>query len=299
MSKNYLIFRTDRIGDYLLTNILIRSIKRCNPISNIDVIASDKNFSYIKSFIDINNVYLFKRSLIQRLNLILNLRKINYDYIIIHDRKFRSKLISFFLKKKRIIQINKNFVSYIDEIKFILENLNFNFYEDDLNSLKYSKRNILSKKNIYTNYINFHFDEKWIYKYYIKSYKNIEPNLEELANFLDNITIKSNKKLIITTGNIPLEILTHLKNIKFNENIIFIDKINFFDLELITSRSDLLISCHGALSHVAAAYNIKQFDIIEASKSSFYHKWTKHFRNYNVIYRKDFSQLSLEILDKL
>ena len=53
------------------------------------------------------------------------------------------------------------------------------------------------------------------------------------------------------------------------------------------------------LSHVAAAYNIKQLDIIEETKSSFYHKWTKHFRNYNPIYRKSFSRLSLEILDKL
>ena len=72
------------------------------------------------------------------------------------------------------------------------------------------------------------------------------------------------------------------------KNIIFIDQINFLDLELITSRSDLLIGCHGALSHVAAAYNIKQLDIIEETKSSFYHKWTKHFRNYNPIYRKKF-----------
>lgn len=299
MSKSYLIFRTDRIGDYLLTNILIRSIKRCNPISNIDIIASDKNFSYIKSFIDINNVYLFKRSFIHRFNLILNLRKFKYDHIIIHDRKFRSKLISFFLKKKNIIQTNKNFNSYIDDIKLILDKLNLNFNEDDLNSLINSKKNNLPKKNLYSNYINFHFDEKWIYKYYIKSYTNIEPNLEELGQFLENITNKSKKKLIITTGNIPLEILIRLKNIKLNKNIIFIDQINFIDLELITSRSDLLIGCHGALSHVAAAYNIKQLDIIEASKSSFYHKWTKHFRNYNVIYRKDFSQLSLEILDKL
>ena len=140
MSKNYLIFRTDRIGDYLLTNILIRSIKRCNPISNIDIIASDKNFSYIKSFIDINNVYLFKRNFIHRLNLILNLRKIKYDHIIIHDRKFRSKLISFFLKKKNIIQTNKNFNSYIDDIKLILDKLNLNFNEDDLNSLINSKK---------------------------------------------------------------------------------------------------------------------------------------------------------------
>ena len=86
-----------------------------------------------------------------------------------------------------------------------------------------------------------------------------------VRSVFENITNKS-KKLIITTGNIPLEILNRLKNIKLNKNIIFIDQINFLDLELITSRSDLLIGCHGALSHVAAAYNIKQLDIIEERK---------------------------------
>ena len=121
------------------------------------------------------------------------------------------------MKKKNIIQNNKNFNSYIDDIKLILDKLNLNFNEDDLNSLINSKKNNLPKKNLYSNYINFHFDEKWIYKYYIKSYTNIEPNLEELGH-LENITNKS-KKLIITTGNIPLEILNRLKNIKLNKTL--------------------------------------------------------------------------------
>ena len=37
--KKYLIFRTDRIGDFLLTAILINSIKRNNPNSYIVVVA--------------------------------------------------------------------------------------------------------------------------------------------------------------------------------------------------------------------------------------------------------------------
>ena len=46
MSK-YLIFRTDRIGDFLLTAILINSIKRNNPQSYIIVVASENNYDYI------------------------------------------------------------------------------------------------------------------------------------------------------------------------------------------------------------------------------------------------------------
>ena len=44
MSK-YLIFRTDKIGDFLLTAILIKSIKRNDPKSKIIVII---DFNMIK-----------------------------------------------------------------------------------------------------------------------------------------------------------------------------------------------------------------------------------------------------------
>ena len=47
------------------------------------------------------------------------------------------------------------------------------------------------------------------------------------------------------------------------------------ELEKVTSRSKILISCHGAISHIAAALNIKQIDIID--KSYNYNRWTNHF----------------------
>ena len=48
--KKYLIFRTDRVGDFLLTLSLIKLIKSNDPQSTITVIASKKNFKYIESF---------------------------------------------------------------------------------------------------------------------------------------------------------------------------------------------------------------------------------------------------------
>ena len=59
--KKYLIFRTDRIGDFLLTAILINSIKRNNPNSYIVVVASESNFDYIKTFKNIDEVFLLKK----------------------------------------------------------------------------------------------------------------------------------------------------------------------------------------------------------------------------------------------
>ena len=52
--NKYLFFRTDRIGDFLLSAVLLRSIKRNDKSSHITIVASEKNYDYIKniSFID-------------------------------------------------------------------------------------------------------------------------------------------------------------------------------------------------------------------------------------------------------
>ena len=50
INKKYLFIRTDRIGDFLLSAILIKSIKRSDKGSIITVIASEKNYNYIKKF---------------------------------------------------------------------------------------------------------------------------------------------------------------------------------------------------------------------------------------------------------
>ena len=56
--NQYLIFRTDRIGDFLLTIILVNSIKRNDPNSHISVVSSTKNHHFIKSFKNVDEVML-------------------------------------------------------------------------------------------------------------------------------------------------------------------------------------------------------------------------------------------------
>ena len=94
--NKYLIFRTDRIGDFLITAILVNSIKRNNPNAIIHVVSSIKNYDYIKSFNFIDEVFLFKKGLVDRIKLINNLKKKKYQNIIIHDKKKDLKLLLFF-----------------------------------------------------------------------------------------------------------------------------------------------------------------------------------------------------------
>ena len=296
--NKYLIFRTDRIGDFLILAILIKSIRRNDPDSFINVVASEKNYNYIKSFKIVDKVTLLAKGILSKLKLIYFLRKEKYNTIIIHDRKQRSILISLFLKTNLKIVSSANLnISYFSDIKKILNHLNFSFDIADLNTL--NNRTYVGLENLENNYILFHFDEKWIHKEYISNYINIEPSEKELVSFFNLIVNKTNKKLVVTTGLNSPQILNKIFRDKFNAKINFFNNLNFLEIESIIDKSDLLISCHGAVSHVATAKNIKQIDIIDESKTNFYKKWTDHFRNYSFIYRKNFNDLSKEIINLL
>ena len=298
MVNKYLIFRTDRIGDFLITAILIKSIKRNDPNSYVQIISSEKNYTYIKSFKMVDEVILLNKGLINKLKLIKKLKKSFYKTVIVHDSKKRSKMISFFLNKDLLIIPNINqSLSYLDNIKKILKILNFTFDDLDLNTLNERDKIIKDDIKFINNYLVFHFDEKWIYDQYISKYINIEPTYNEFFSLLNSIISKTNKIVVVTTGLYAPEILNKMKNDKPNPKIIFFDNTNFFDIENIIQKSDCLISCHGAVSHVAAAMNIKQIDIID--KSYNYSKWTEHFRNYTSLNRKSFNVLSNDIIKLL
>ena len=296
--NKYLIFRTDKIGDFLISAILIKSIRRNDPDSFINVVASEKNYNYIKSFKIVDKVTLLTNGILSKLKLIYFLRKEKYNTIIIHDRKQRSILISLFLKTNLKIVSNANLnISYFSDIKKILNHLNFSFDKADLNTL--NNRTYVGLENLENNYILFHFDEKWIHKEYISNYINIEPSEKQLVSFFNLLVNKTNKKLVVTTGLNSPQILNKIFRDKFNSKINYFNNLNFLEIESIIDKSDLLISCHGAVSHLATAKNIKQIDIIDESKTNFYKKWTDHFRNYSFIYRKNFSDLSKEIINLL
>ena len=154
--NKYLIFRTDKIGDFLITAILIKSIKRNDPDSSINVVASEKNYNYIKSFKIVDKVTLLTKGILSKLKLINLLRKEKYNTIIVHDRKQRSILISLFLKTNLKIVSNANLnISYFSDIKKILNHLNFSFGKADLNTL--NNRTYVNLDNLEKQLYTFSF----------------------------------------------------------------------------------------------------------------------------------------------
>jgi len=293
--NKYLIFRTDRIGDFLLSMILIKNIKRNDKKSYIVIVSSEKNYNYIKTFRIIDEVIKLNSNFFSRVSVINQLRRHKFKLTIIHDGKNRSKFINFFIKKDKSIFINNDDIksSHFFKIKTIIHSLSFNFENNDLNILQNS--NFSNKKK---DFIILHYDEKWSSETYISKYKNIEPSDEQFLDFINKIIFKTNYNLVITTGIVTPTKLKRML-LKTNNNIELIEDLNFIELQEIVSQSKLLISCHGAISHVASAYNIKQIDIIDINLKNPYSNWTDHFRNYFPIYRKNFKNLSAEILSLL
>jgi ADP-heptose:LPS heptosyltransferase len=290
--NRYLIFRTDRVGDFLISAILLKCIKKNDPFAHITLIASNKNFSYIKTFPYVDSVIQLNNNFLSKIITVFKLFKYKYQNIIIHDNKNRSKFISFFLKSNKKIKIkNETEITHIEIIKDILKRMKFNYFDEALNTLDHHKKNNANDKGS----IQLHFDEKWIFNDYIKKFIRIEPTEIELINFIKMIIKKSGKKIIITTGIRLPKIMQKIKPILKELEIEIYEDLNFSLLEKITSKSSILISCHGAISHVATANNIRQIDIID--KSYDYGKWTCHFRNYKPLYRDSFNFLSNKIVE--
>ena len=335
--NKYLFFRTDRIGDFIVTLILVNSIKRHDQNSKIIFIGSKKNYHFIKKIKLIDEVYLYPQSsLIGKIKLIKYLNDENLDYIFVTDGKKKSIVLSLFIKsQKKIFNVTKSIfkkifklssikvfyddeetINKIDIIKKNLGYIKFRYKETDLDI--FDIQNVINNIKINKDFVRnlndfslFHFDEKWIFNNYIRTYKNIEPTISQLENFISNIIKKTKMNLIISTGVSENSLINLLKGsmVRKFENLyiknydeyslVLADKMDFFDIQYLILNSNILITCHGAPTHVASSFNIKILDIIDVSEKSLFEKYTFHLRNYNYLLREDFKNLSKEIIDFL
>jgi len=71
------------------------------------------------------------------------------------------------------------------------------------------------------------------------------------------------------------------------------------ELEIISMNSKNLITCNNPLSQIAGSFNINLIDIIEKRLEPWYLRHVSHIKKYNKLFRKDFRELSNEILLKI
>ena len=317
----YLIFRTDRIGDFIFSRVITDAIKKNDTKSTIDFVCSEYNSNYIKNFKDIKNIYILKKkNFFLLVKLLFTINKNKYDKLIILDGKRRSIFFSIFTNAKKKYVLLKSFRS-----KFIL-NFFFDkyFVNSEVNSqfqnfttlINYFNFKIPKKINYYNRYSfnNFnnkvinkkfsllHLDEKWFEGYYYNDFNFMNLNHQNFNLLIKSIFNKKNIDLIITTGSVSIHQLNLIKNVHFNKinknlyiskkfgkKLIIIENTSFRDLENIVKRSKLLICCEGAISHVSNSFDIKTIALVQDLKFGSF--WTAHMNNIKLIPRSNIKNI--------
>lgn len=327
---NTLIFRTDRIGDFIISSPFILSYKKKFNNNQIILISSEYNYNYIKNFKFINKIFPLKnetkffRKLIGLIKMIIKLRKVKYTNIIILDGKNRSFFISLFLKGKKSILLQSRNLEFLSKIfnykrvfnyeiqnqhknfSFLASNLDFNI---DLKKIDIYKGYSFNNENyVEKKYITIHLDEKWFTKYYYNDFTDINPTAEQLDIFVKKIMEALNYEynIIITTGSKELNVLkeytTNFNKInekqfvkQINKNkIYFIKESSFNELEAIIKNSSFLICCEGGVSHVSHNMGIKTIAFFEKNRLQHTHFWTSHMENLTLFERKNMHEISMD-----
>ena len=322
-----LIFRTDRIGDFIISCPFILSYKKKYKDNKIVVISSEYNFNYIKNFEFVEKIYPLKneikffKKLLVLIKMIKLLRQFNFSEIIVLDGKKRSFFISLFLKGKKSILLQskglemlskifkyKSVINYelqnqLKNFSFLASKLNFNI---DMNKIDIYKNYSFNKTyNIDRKYILIHLDEKWFQKLYYKDFTDINPSKDELFNLIDNIKKINNfsHDIVITTGSKKLDIINEIiNNFKNTEKNIYTKKFDeisvklmvntsFNELEFIVKESSFLICCEGGVSHASNGFNVKTLAFYQKNRLQHTKYWTGHMDNLFLYERKNIKNI--------
>ena len=204
-------------------------------------------------------------------------------------------------KNSKEIHMSTHYLNLINQnIKTQDVSFNENYY--------YPKR--LSKKSKdYITYLNkhfqfcdnkknviFHFDEKW---------DNYNHKYEEIKNFILDLKNKNQVNLIITNGIIKNKyegrLFTDLEFKKVdlntytslnNDNILFLNNLSLDKLFYIAQNSNLIITPHGSLTHIASLYKVNLVDLIPFERKDFFLKWKSRNKNSAQCEIKNLNQIS-------
>ena len=325
--KNFIFFRTDRLGDFLIITNIIKTIKDKYPKSKITVVASQLNYQFIKKYKIIDRVILFNKNynFLKKIDLFKKINDRNYDVSFSIDGKSFSNLCTFFLTSKKkfgLIYRSKILGIPFDKPNFLFKSI-FDYYEtftskeyllkiehlptkliNLANKLSFKikskdkyyfspsiKESYFKKKlniNIKKKFVLIHLDEKW------NDIKGIEVELfKNLIKFQKSI----NMNIIITAKNnqnVYFKKIKYFLNRKKYNKIILLDNLNLNVMERLINYSVYSISCHsGFLVQIAGCNKTKLIDIINKKDLIWYSCWkplnTKHKFVLKSNYQKKFN----------
>ena len=323
----FLIFRTDRIGDYIFSRMLTESIKKNKSSHIIDFVCSTYNSNYVKNFKDINKIYILDKYNLKLM--IKNLFEINrskYDHLIILDGKRRSVFFSILLLAKQKIAVLKDFRPYLTlkvffDSYFINSEVNSQYdnFSSIINFLNLKVPNKIDYFNSYNlkklrfkilpkKFSLLHLDEKWFEGHYYDDFKYMNLNEKNFDLLISTIFKKFKNNIVITSGKLNI---SQFKNIinksfiklnkseyiskKYKKKLIYLDKTDFRDLESIVKKSSEVICCEGAISHVSNVFKKLTFALVNYQGVNTGIFWTKHMPKIKLIFREDIKKVCKNI----
>ena len=191
---NFIIFRTDRLGDFIIHSRPIYELKIKYPKSHITVVCSDLNKKIISNYSFIDEVITYNKKdsfLIKLKNFIKIIQKKYYAAFIIDGKKF-SHMCNIFIRSKNklglVYTAQKNFFLFKYWIKKPFYFYNLIFF--DKYEIFTSKNSLAQAENLCQKYINIFsaFNNKTIKtstKYIFETNKIYEENYRKIVNLIN------------------------------------------------------------------------------------------------------------------
>ena len=334
MKNKVLFFSIDRLGDYLIRSNVIHSIS--TQYISSDIICSDINYKLIKKQLFFDNVYLFNKSnkIENKIRFILNFFYKKYDAVISFDGKNISNILIFLIRSNfKFVFIYKKY-GFINNLKNklycvclklfginyeilksrkIIELYDLDHYPtkykllkkhfNNINEDTYYIENFEPKKHVKfsENFILIHLDEK---------FNNIIDIRNNFTKSLNLLSLKSNKKIILTSykntndyyKNLKIEKIPfkNLEEINFYKKKIFVlEDIPLLEFYYLIRKSDLNISCHGGFFVHASLYNQKKtIDLIDFAEEKWLNSWVTKDDHYKIMYKSNLNK-KFDIMDIL
>ena len=307
--KKFILFRTDRLGDFIITTRIIKSI--CDKFSNshITVLCSPLNEEFVRKYKIINKVIVYdkKFSLLKKFKVFYYIVSKKYHASLAFDGKSFSNLCNFFLYAKYklgLVYKYKVFGISLFKPNFIYNYFVFNKFKiftskqflhkiEHLPSkyislsnnlglnLKISDKYYYAERPVYKKKFDFIFIKKIKKKYILIHFDEKWADIQNINDQLfENIILLQSRikyKVVLTSYYNNFIYCRNLKkNIsnKNNKNICLMENVNLELMEQIIKNSIFSISCHsGFITQIAGANSANLIDIINKKDLRWYSCW--------------------------
>lgn len=326
--KKFIIFRTDRLGDFLIITNIIQAIKKKYKDSHITLVGSPYNKKIINSYRTIDKVITHDKnnSLHKKISIFINIIKSNYYCSLCLDGKSFSSFTNMFLKAKKKYGISYvfNFFDFIISFKWSKPNFIYNYLFFDRFETFSSKKNLsktehlpslliklannldlklnaknkyfyeINKKNIFLSkkLFNKKIKTKFILIHLDEKWNDILFISNELSSELINFQKKTNKKIVITSNKNMNIYYRNLKNsLKKSKKFVFLENLKLPIFERMIAMSSFSISCHsGFLVQISGFNKTNIIDIINKRDLTWYSCWKPLNTKHKFVYKSNFNK---------